>query len=235
MFSFLSLAVIAAILPTLFAVDNAAQFVRKSLDKIQANFLSKIAKPLNTTAEGAYVLSHYYEKNDCSGGEVHYTAYPTGLCFNDLTNGGSSRWSCNGDSAKYEAWTVSDCCGNPTGGTSIQPTQCFPLESDTPSFQGSSFSCSASYVPAGKWWSYVEYTDGNCQYVFQASHMKDDYCVNYGGFSVKIDYPYECIDMAASNCTTCSPQDVSSIIDLCTTATTNGGAVNSYQNMYFNT
>jgi hypothetical protein len=94
MIAFLSLAVVLAVLPALFAVQSPAAVAFKNLEQINAKFIAKMTKPLNTTS-GEYVHMHYFDVNDCGGEEIQYITYRTGTCVNNA-DGSSLLYTCNG-------------------------------------------------------------------------------------------------------------------------------------------
>ncbi len=236
-------AVLLAFVASAFAAENHALMAVKNMEQFNAKFLAKMAKPFNVTADGDFVLFHYYDVKDCSGEEIQYVAYKTGVCY--TAGSGSNKWSCNGGkhhsnrcfsfhinlvfllpmigTANFEQWTSADCSGSSDGGNNFSSDQCFPQTEATYEILATSFSCASSYVPAGSWYTTAGYTDSGCQNMYMASHLKNQYCQNLGAYSMKIDYPKEYMYMSANDCTgTAYESDLSYMVNQCFASGTAG-------------
>jgi hypothetical protein len=119
------------------------------------------------------------------------------------------------DNAHFESWSTAGCAGTSNDGGDFTPDKCFNQE-NAGYILSTSFSCASSYVPAGSWYSSLMYTDSGCGDMYMASQLKNKYCMNLGGYSMKIDYPSEYYYTTSSDCSsTPMKMDISSTANVC--------------------
>jgi hypothetical protein len=136
----------------------------------------------------------------------------------------ASKW-CTVGSASFEQWRSSDCSGTSMGWNKFTPEQCFASQVDDKSnVKAHSFSCAASFVPTGQWYSTVSYADSKCENAVMANTLRNKYCHEFSGFSSFIDYPddltYVWPYQESTNCSTSVPMwsDLSKTAGQCVAA-----------------
>jgi len=214
-------------------VGNPALNAVKATERLNAKFLSSMVQPLNTSTDDSFVQIHYFDVKDCSTKEIQYVVYKSGVCYAS-DDSHSVRWSCNGDKAHFEQWASLDCTGTSDGGNNFSPDSCFPQESSETYIQSTSFSCSASSVPAGEWYSTASYTDTACKDLYFVSHLANHYCMPMSGmYSMKIDWPTELYYMSSADCSSTPMKiDLSASANKCY-PTTSAGVTTQATQMYF--